>query len=258
MGEGAWIFLSHSHKDFDRVREVRNELEAQGHHPLLFFLKCLDDESEIDGLIRREIEVRSWFILCDSPNSRASRWVQEERKIIAGLSFHTSATVNLDDPIPGQLSSISGLTRRASVFLSYTHADRQTAKRIEDSLRVDDFGVFSDLQIAAGTSWLAEIDTALNTAVDRGAVLVLLSRSSMTSEWQKREVAMALERAEAGTNRRNIVPIFLDPPERIFRLASHDVRGTLRLIQGFDFSTGEFEANMAGVKRWLRNFEWWP
>ena len=41
MSEGSWIFLSHSHNDFEKVREVRNILEVQGHNPLMFFLKCL-------------------------------------------------------------------------------------------------------------------------------------------------------------------------------------------------------------------------
>lgn len=258
MSEGAWIFLSHSHKDFDKVRELRNELEAQGHHPLLFFLKCLDDDSEVDGLIRREIEARSWFILCDSPNSRASRWVREERKIIAGLSSHTSATVDLNDPIPSQLSSISGLTKRASVFLSYARADKQIARQIEDALRADDFGVFSDLQIAPGMSWQTEIKSALDNAVERGAVLVLLSRSSITSQWQQREMVLAFKHAESGEGPRNIIPIFLDPPELMLEAAPLAVRYTLRDIKSFNFSTGEFPENMTHVKHWLRSFEWRP
>jgi hypothetical protein len=81
MTEGAWIFLSHSHKDFEKVSEVRNVLEGHGHHPLMFFLKCLGDDDEIDGLIRREISARSWFILCESANT-ISKWVQAEVQII--------------------------------------------------------------------------------------------------------------------------------------------------------------------------------
>jgi TIR domain-containing protein len=258
MSEGAWIFLSHSHKDFDKVKDLRNELERQGHHPLLFFLKCLDDDSEIDGLIRREIEARSWFILCDSANSRSSRWVGEERKIIASLSTHTSAMVDLEDPLTTQLSSISGLTKRATVFLSCASFDGQSAKRIEDSLRADDFGVFSPLQIPPSVSWDAEIESALNAAVDRGAVLVLLSQSSMTSEWLRHEVKLALERAEPHTGRRNIVPVFLDPPQLTLEFAPPDMLEMLGRIQGFDFSTGEFAENMARLKRWLRTFEWQP
>ncbi len=59
MSEGSWIFLSHSHNDFEKVREVRNILEVQGHNPLMFFLKCLNNDDEIDDLITREIEARS-------------------------------------------------------------------------------------------------------------------------------------------------------------------------------------------------------
>lgn len=256
MSEGAWIFLSHSHKDFDKVRELRNELERQGHHPLLFFLKCLDDDSEIDGLIRREIEARSWFIFCNSQNSRVSRWVQEERKIIAGLSSHTSAIVDLDDPLPNQLSSISVLTMRASVFLSYSGADKQMARRIENALRADDFGVFSDLQIAPGMSWQTEIKSAMDSAVERGAVLVLLSRSSLTSQWQQHEILYAFKHAESGAGPRNIIPIFLDPTELTLEVAPRAVRDTFRDIKSFNFSTGEFLENMTRVKHWLRIFEW--
>lgn len=37
---GAWIFVSHSHHDLEKVRQVRNELEQRGHNPLLFFLNA--------------------------------------------------------------------------------------------------------------------------------------------------------------------------------------------------------------------------
>jgi hypothetical protein len=94
MAEGAWIFLSHSHQDFDKVAKVRDYLEARRHHPLMFFLKCLNDSHEIDNLIRREIEARSWFVLCDSANSRISRWVQSEVETIKALPERTYTEIN--------------------------------------------------------------------------------------------------------------------------------------------------------------------
>ena len=54
--EGAWIFVSHSTKDIVEVRAVRNALENMGHFPILFFLKSVSEHSELDTLIRREIE----------------------------------------------------------------------------------------------------------------------------------------------------------------------------------------------------------
>ena len=53
--QGAWIFVSHSHRDLEKVRPIRNELERRGHHPLLFLLKCLeDDDARLPELIRRK------------------------------------------------------------------------------------------------------------------------------------------------------------------------------------------------------------
>ncbi len=80
--EGVWVFVSHSNKDWEKVRQVRNLLEERGHRPLLFFLKSLDYETEVHELIRKEIEARKWFVLCDSENSRNSKWVQAEIEII--------------------------------------------------------------------------------------------------------------------------------------------------------------------------------
>ncbi len=78
MEEGnydTYVFLSHSHKDYEKVSILRNLLENKGYRPIMFYLKCLDDNSEIDNLIKREIDCRAYFILCDSNNSRHSTWV---------------------------------------------------------------------------------------------------------------------------------------------------------------------------------------
>ena len=77
-----WVFLSHSNKDYEKVRQVRNLLEEQEFRPLMFFLKCLNDDDEIDDLIKREIKERTRFILCDSQNAQNSKWVQREVEFI--------------------------------------------------------------------------------------------------------------------------------------------------------------------------------
>lgn len=56
--DGGWIFISHSHLDIDIVRKIRNKLEDRGFEPLMFFLKCLNDDNEIESLIKREINER--------------------------------------------------------------------------------------------------------------------------------------------------------------------------------------------------------
>jgi hypothetical protein len=87
-------------------------------------------------------------------------------------------------------------------------------------------------------------------------VLVLLSHSSLTSLWQRHEIAMAFERADPGTDRRNIVPIFLQSPGSLLDVAPPEVRDMITRIQGFNFSAGEFEDNITRLKRWLRDFAW--
>ena len=82
QNDEVWIFLSHSNKDYEKVRLVRNVLEGQSLRPLMFFLHCLSDDEEIDSLIKREIDCRTRFILCDSENARASKWVQNISRII--------------------------------------------------------------------------------------------------------------------------------------------------------------------------------
>ena len=78
-----WIFLSHSSDDFDKVRKIRNYLEEKSYRPLMFYLKCLESKEEIINLIKREIDVRTRFILCDSENARNSWWVDQEMKYIS-------------------------------------------------------------------------------------------------------------------------------------------------------------------------------
>ncbi|MCH5312172.1 MAG: toll/interleukin-1 receptor domain-containing protein [Prevotella sp.] len=77
-----WVFLSHSNKDYEKVRRVRDMLEDSSFRPLMFFLKCLNEEGEIDSLIKREIDCRTRFIYCKSENSESSHWVQREVEYI--------------------------------------------------------------------------------------------------------------------------------------------------------------------------------
>ena len=192
---GAWIFVSHSHKDLDKVRRVRNALEDQGHNPLLFFLKCLGDDSEVDSLIRREIEARTHFILCDSPNARASKWVQAEARIIKGLPDREYQEIDLDDAWDVQLQHIRRVVRRATVSVSYTPADSAVAEAIAEALRDQDYAVFLDvLSLAPAERFGLQRNRSLQDAVEKGWALILLSPELLRSELViKREVFAALE-----------------------------------------------------------------
>ena len=97
LSDDVWVFLSHSHNDYDKVIQIRNLLEKRKFKPLMFFLKCLEDDTEIDSLIKREIDCRYRFILCDSTNAKASKWVQEEVRYIKEEKNRFYETINLDE-----------------------------------------------------------------------------------------------------------------------------------------------------------------
>lgn len=112
----AWVFVSHSNKDFGKIIKVRNKLEALQYKPLLFFLKCLEDDKEIFELIKREIKARDRFILCDSKNSRASEWVQKEIEFIKSLN-RPYEIIDLDGSEEDIDESIGRFNKRSTVYI---------------------------------------------------------------------------------------------------------------------------------------------
>ncbi len=127
----AWVFVSHSNKDFDRNVKVRNKLETLQYKPLLFFLKCLEDDKEIFDLIKREIKARDRFILCDSENSRASEWVQKEIEYIKSLN-RPYEIIDLDANESAIDECIERFDRRSSVYIWSTSDEiaNQLSKRL--------------------------------------------------------------------------------------------------------------------------------
>ena len=235
--QGAWIFLSHSTKDWDEVRQIRNLLEEKGHRPLVFFLKCLTEHAELDGLIKREIDARTWFLLCDSDNARNSTWVQAEMAYIKTLAGKYHEQIHLDEPVEAQIERIDRLCRRATVFLSYHNADRLKARRFADALASHDYSVWFDVDaIAPGASFQDEIESGLRKAIDRGFVLFLASRNSARSEFVRREIQETLA-ATRSVARDALIAVMLDDSDA----AREAVPASL---SRFEFYRGNFEANI--------------
>lgn len=121
INEDVWVFLSHSHKDYDKVIQVRNLLEKRNIRPIMFFLKCLEDDTEVDALIKREIDSRHRFILCDSKNAKESNWVQEEVKYIKEEKNRSYETIDLDNmSIEDIDNKLQEFEKRLSICSIYT------------------------------------------------------------------------------------------------------------------------------------------
>ncbi len=248
----AWIFVSHSLKDWDKVRVVRNLLEDRGHRPLLFFLRCVNDRSELHELIKREIRARKWFVLCDSENSKKSRWVQEEVEIIKGLPGKIYETVDLQTDLDKQIRRIDALSRRITVYISYSHRDdRSFAHRLKQYIGAHGYSVFDFGSLSAGSDWRKEAKNAIDDATKRGFFLVLLSPSALQSKAVKDEVIYALEKF--GSKGCNIIPIMIEQVS--LRELDWDTESPLDHIQYLDFTKGEFDYNMSKLLKNMQSAE---
>lgn len=200
---GGYIFLSHSHDDIDIIRKIRNRLESDGFEPLCFYLKCLSDDSEIEDLIKREIDAREWFVFANSENARKSKWVAMEREYIARTNSKKIITIDLDNE-QSISEAIKGILHNLRVFISYSSRDSKVARIIKERFEEKDYLVFFDRDsIPAGSNYLQKITTAITEASQEGCVLVLLSESSIKSMWVEREIEYALSKGG------NVIPVLL-------------------------------------------------
>jgi len=89
---------------------------------------------------------------------------------------------------------------RATLFLSYAHADQAKAQRLARALEKTGHTVWWDALIEGGSRFAKSIDQALDAA---DAVLVLWSKQSVESDWVRDEAAQ-------GRDRHRLVPLSLD------------------------------------------------
>lgn len=190
--EGGYIFISHAHKDIDRIRIIRNILEENGFEPIMFYLRCLSDHDEIEDLIKREIDAREWFLLVDSENARKSNWVKTEVEYIRSKNTEKIISVNLEDndSIRPILDRISNSMR---IFFSYSHKDYHLAKMIADKCVERDLKVFLDVDsIRAGDIFADQILSSLKEASEKGCVVLIISSNYLQSGYAKKELDFAV------------------------------------------------------------------
>ena len=218
--KGGYIFLSHSHDDIEKVRQIRNSLEKDGFEPLCFYLKCLNDDSEIEDLIKREIDAREWFVFVNSENARKSKWVTLEREYITSTNSKKIITVNIDnkDSITHALTIIKNNLR---IFLLFSHKDFQIAKVINDRFQEKDYlaslvhlSFYNSHKDNDYLNFLASLNyndyqkmTTLNRALFKasknGRLLILLSKNSICNRQIKFIIEKAIDKCS------NIIPVAL-------------------------------------------------
>jgi hypothetical protein len=205
-----WIFLSHSNEDYDKVRKVRNMLEELELRPIMFFLKCLNDDDEIDGLIKREIDCRTRFILCDSENARKSKWVQREIEYIKSQQ-KPYEIIDLSKNESEILTQLKEVRRRSKIFISYSRKDHALASFIYKRLSKYDYDVFIDYDDLIGCgNYSHHIENEIKSSVENGHIIALLTENGLQSEWVNREIQFACEYDKThGQQMESVIPIVI-------------------------------------------------
>ena len=204
MQDNGWVFISHSHKDIETVRKLRNYIESLGFEPLLFYLKCLSDDDEIDDLIKREIAARKWFIYMNSQNARESKWVQKEREIIAGYSDKYVFRIDLEKEYEKQIEIIDRALRQMKVFVSFSPEDQPVYLALKEKLHELDMQVLSKEDIRESDNYQLEGNSRIEEASHNGFVIIILSENSIRSQWVQEEIKTALRQHG------RIIPLFVD------------------------------------------------
>lgn len=199
-----WVFLSHSNKDFEKVRRVRDMLENQHMRPLMFFLNCLKDDEEIDSLIKREIDCRTRFILCDSNEARNSKWVQKEVEYIKSKD-RILEIIDLDWNDDKILKKLNDFKRKATIFFSYGRNNCNIAETVYKRLKKFDFLLFFDKFELTAAPFSETILDELNNAQENGTIIAFVCNS----EWTKYEITKALE-YDKQNDCKTIIPIITE------------------------------------------------
>ncbi len=207
-----WVFLSHSNKDFEQVRILRNILEENGFRPIMLYLRCKEDSSKIEELrqlIFDEIDHRNRFIYCKSPNAEGSRWVDEEIQYIKSKD-RIFETIDIEQSEEGIVKQLNDFRKKSNIFISYQRDDIELAKSIANRLKKYEFNVFIDFEdIQAGELFHNQISNALLNAVNNGYVITLLNdRILNPNSWVRDEVITALHKGIH--TEQSIIPVIKD------------------------------------------------
>jgi len=207
----GWVFLSHSSRDYQDVKVVRNYLEENGFSAIMFYLKSLENDSRkhhIKPLLEWEIQDRNIFVSCNSKYAKKSKWFRWERRYAKSLSSKIYREIDMDRlkyERCTQLSKLDSLIKQATLFFLYSHKDNRKVNKVYDYLESIGFRTFKDTRdIKIGERIEEKINNAITSTIDKGAVLIFLSQNALESKWFWKEKGMALNQNAF------IIPILLD------------------------------------------------
>lgn len=141
-----YIFVSHSSKDWEKVRVIRNYLEEKSFYPLLFHLKCLETKGEdltlLKNLLQREIQARRRFLYCKSKDAMESEYVKWELSQVKTVKGAIFKEINIEKPsIAIQDELLDWTDYLKTIGFVGTWKSRIIRNRIIEKLRENDLNI---------------------------------------------------------------------------------------------------------------------
>ncbi|MBQ4066263.1 MAG: toll/interleukin-1 receptor domain-containing protein [Clostridia bacterium] len=186
--------MSHSSRDIEKVRIIRNEFEKYSHNPLAFHLRCLNSDTpegelELDTLIKREIDSREWFVFCESPAAAGSKYVQMEKRYIIQKGKPNVWSIDMSLSIDEIRAKVKEICTLIKVYISYAVSDgRDIYSLLANALIKKDFDVWdSECDLEPGRLEGQVLDAVKQTA-ENGFSVILVTEEYARSEWCLREL----------------------------------------------------------------------
>ena len=194
--KGCWIFISHSSKDIETVRLIRNEFERLGQNPLAFHLKCLNTETvegriELEDLIKREIKARDWFVYCESAEAKKSQYVQMEREYVEALKKKMIWRIDLSRPITEVLAQVRKIVTDIHLLVLYADCDKEFVEPLIEEFIKKDYCILTGNDIHEGGYLQEHVSQELMKSAAYGAALMILTSGSIHSEYVMQEYMRA-------------------------------------------------------------------
>lgn len=200
----GYFFLSHSSKDLEKVRKIRNLIENENGNPILFYLKCLDgdnpsgkDKEQLKGLISREIFARKKFILCKSKYTEpplSSEWIEWEKAEVRGLQKKNKEIqvheVDIEDNDNYMLNVRDIVRKQRKILLvaPYELRDKSVLVKnlfVQHNLQVESIveegDIHTNLQYKMGQATKDYIKGLIQEAASQSGIIVLLSSRAIES-----------------------------------------------------------------------------
>lgn len=206
-GKGGYVFISHSHKDIRIVREIRNLFEENGFEPILFYLKCMDqDLTENTALLRdliyREIDARELFLYVNSDNAKASKWVQEELLYAKKDTNKRIETIDIDEILKNKNANdklifdiknkVNNIIKSSKVYMIYSNKDEEVFVDIQEFLLKKDYRVFNPkFDLLNGMNYAEMLATKVKEAAENGIIIYIIGKKSIDSPYCKAELEFA-------------------------------------------------------------------